>query len=318
MPYLALFDLRFNGNLECFQELIGPVSCALRMSCRDPFYETKYHREPLWTSNMSTDSRRVEQMSLFINQDELGRIFTHLDVPVSSIKTLIVHSGHLYTLSRSEPAWPKPLQAVYLGWLEYLQELDISGVVSESSHIFSNAGSLPNLMRLKCPGRVGIQLIKFMHTPQLRKLTIVESDLVTSGIDPWEFEDLMILATTCDIDKRPPLTSIALEFYPEWKTFFEMVTTYSRPRENQPEIILRSVELPALPHPSILRPLISALRGELVAEKDIPWIPVYPWGKKGCYLCHQSGWKCVNSTGDYCSRHTPDNLAVITTETLGG
>jgi len=170
-------------------------------------------------------------------------------------------------------------------------------------------------MRLKCPSWVASQLIKYVHTPQLRKLTIVESDPVNPGSGRVSLAKLIILATVCDIDTRPPLTCIALEFYPQWNTFLKMVTTYSRPCENQLETILRTVELPGFPHPSILRPLISALRGEQVA---IPPVSVDARKDKGCYFCRLSGWKCIYLTKGYCSRYTPYNLVSITAETLGG
>jgi hypothetical protein len=135
-------------------------------------------------------------------------------------------------------------------------------------------------------------------------------------MDQWNFEHLIILATTYDIDKRPPLSCIALEFYPRWKTFLEMVTAYSRPRENQPETVLRSVELPALPHPSILRLLVSALRGEQVNAKDIPPISANARRDDCCYFCRRSGWKCVYLTDDYCDRHSLHNLVTVTVDTL--
>jgi hypothetical protein len=79
------------------------------------------------------------------------------------------------------------------------------------------------------------------------------------------------------------------------------------------------VELPALPHPSILRPLVSALRGEQIAAKNIPSISVSSQEDEGCNFCHQSGWKCVYLTHDhYCNRHSPHNLVTITAHTLEG
>lgn len=37
MPCLALFDLRFRGDLACFQDIIGSVSCDLHVYCQSLF-----------------------------------------------------------------------------------------------------------------------------------------------------------------------------------------------------------------------------------------------------------------------------------------
>jgi hypothetical protein len=325
MPYLEVFDLRFSGNLPYFQEIIGPVSCDLHVHCQSPFQREPRPSMQLWTRKISTfitdkpstlidpllnPRRRVERMTILISRYQRG-LFGQLNVSISSVKTLIIRVD-----KGASSGFDSRLPSTRLAWLESLQELDIRGVEFYNLYEFSDTGgSLPNLVILKCPIRAAIQLIKY--TPQLRKLTIVESDPVMPITDQWNFDNLMILATTNGIDRWPPLSSIALEFYPRWKAFLDMVTMYSRPHENQRETILRSVKLPALPHPSVLRPLVSALRGQRVAAKHIPSISVSSWQNKGCDFCHQSRWKCVHLTKGYCGRHSLRNLVTITADTLG-
>jgi hypothetical protein len=329
MPYLALFDLRFSGDLACFQDIIGPISCNLRVHCRSPFQGQASPSKSFCRKNIPSHimdkiapeigppvkpSGRVEQITVLIGRYGLQRIFTQLNIPVSSIKTLIVrvHKAAGDDLD-STPLFTR------LDWLETLQELDITGVIPYNSNIFSNTGiSLPNLVTLKCPIWVASQLIRYVHTPQLRELTIVGSDPIMSKMDQRDLEHLIIQTTNDDINKWPQLSSIAIEFYPRWKTFLEMVTMYSRPHENQRETILRRVGLPALPHPSILQPLVSALRGGHSAAKNIPSIPFHARRYESCDFCHRSGWKCAYLMKNYCDRHSLLNLTTITSDTLGG
>jgi hypothetical protein len=292
------------------------------MYCKNPF-QRKPSLKQLWAKNMAETSmfgrpvkpgRRVERMTIIIGRHPREGILSQLNVPISSLKTLIIRFDQV---TDSHFDWS--LRSTRPAWLDSLQELDIRGVEFNNLYSLSNTGgSLPNLVILKCPILAAIQLIKYTYAPQLRKLTIVESDPEMSGADRSNFEDLIILLTNDDIVKWPELSCIALEFYPQWNTFLKMVTMYSRPRENQPETVLRSVELPAFPHPSILRSLVSALHGERVAMMNIPSISFGSRENEGCDFCRQSGWKCVYLTKGYCDRHSPYNLVSIIAETSIG
>jgi hypothetical protein len=249
-------------------------------------------------------------MTILIDHHQRQDTFSRLNTPISSLKALLIRvnnvaDGLLESMQR--PTRP--------AWLQYLQELDIRGVEFNNRHDFSDVdGPLPNLVILKCPVLVAIRLIKY--TPQLRELTIAKSDFAKPITDPWNFNHLIILATAYDINKRPPLTRIALEFYPRWNTFLEMLTMYCQPRKNKQDVILRSVELPAVPHLSILRPLMSALHGERVAAKSDLSILLSSW--EGCNYCRRSGWKCRYLKKDYCDRHSPYDLITITSDTSVG
>jgi hypothetical protein len=330
MPYLALFDLRFSGDLACFQDIIGPISCNLRVHCQSPFQGQASSSEPFCRNNIPSYNMDkiateigppvnscgpVEQLTVLIGRYGLQRIFTQLKIPVSSVKTLIVRVPEAAgdDLDSITPLFTP------LGWLASLQELDITGLIPYNSNIFSNMGiSLQNLVILKCPIWVASQLIRYVHTPQLHELKIAGSDPIMSRMDQRDFEHLMIQATNDDINKWPQLSSVAIEFYPRWKTFLEMVSMYSRPHENQRETILRRVGLPAFPHPSILQPLVSALRGEHSAAKNVPSIPFHARRYESCDFCHRSGWKCAYLMKNYCDRHSLLNLTTITSDTLGG
>jgi hypothetical protein len=323
MSYLAVFNLRFTGELASFQDIVGLVSCNVHVYCSRPFQSDPNPKQP-WVKNVEDKTsfmaplvkpgRQVERMALLIDRYELHKVFSQLTIAVSSLNTLIIRAN-----KERHDNFGDRLPSTRLAWLESLQELDIRDVEFDFSYeIGDTIGALPNLVVLKCPVKVARQLLKYVHTPRLRQLTIVASPLESSIADWPNFVYLLMLDMPYDIDKRPPLSSIALEFYPGWTRFLIMVSAYSQPHKNRPEATLRSVELPGLPHPSILRPLVSALRGEYVPLENIPSISFRSPEDEGCDLCHYSGWKCVRSTNDYCSRHSPRNLVTITANSLEG
>lgn len=143
-------------------------------------------------------------MTILIGHFQLQSIFTQLTISVSSLKTLIIRADEA-----ANSGFDRMLPSARLTWLQSLREMDIRGVDFHILYDFSNtSGSLPNLMTLKCPIRVAIQLIKYVLTPQLRKLTIVESHPAAPRMDRHKFEDLIILATNDEIIQWPELNCL--------------------------------------------------------------------------------------------------------------
>lgn len=123
-----------------------------------------------------------------------------------------------------------------------------------------------------------------------------------------KFVEIITKLDTRSLPRCPAFRAIRAPQYLPWKALFKLAQ-FSTKRLVHPDGFM--IQLPSLPYPSILFPLVSILRGEQPAyDGSFPtWISRTEYNAMsldamvGCYQCHIGGWRCKTLNYPTCWRH---------------
>lgn len=167
--------------------------------------------------------------------------------------------------------------------------------------------SFPYLTKISCAIEPATLLVRLISTPALETITIKTTS--SRYHQRIKFEEL---AKTLGQNACPRLNTLAVEYFPPWKCFFELMNCLHR---NRGSMVGFTVKLPAFPHPSIMRYLVDVLKGvngpplmdnTLTRGTQVRADRFY-------HHCLGGGWSSCSSIP--CRRVVNDGMAEITVDT---
>lgn len=219
------------------------------------------------------------------------------------VTTLVIRQGSflLETITYQSPrSWY---------WCSLLQDITIE--VAPHFQDFQDLAkgfTLPNLTTLTCPPKVASLFIEWNWISHLRRLTLRRRG---SRYDVYrETQQLFQLCFDVQVSSHLHLEILALEFYPEWSVLLQFISIYASKTEGSDlGSRLSCLQLPAKPHISILRAIVSALESMNWTE------PIIPDNDADirCDYCKRSGRDCLGQVrGEFCRLHSQESLISIT------
>jgi len=177
----------------------------------------------------------------------------------------------------------------------------------------ANRSRFANLTELRCLPQVADWIIREFDMPNLQALTLTGNEDGT--LDPsWTITSWPLLSCA---DTLVQLTTLGLEGTPVWYGLINFLRKFNQ----SPGKGISTLKLPGLPHPSILTPLVRALRKEptgdipkLAGREDDDYDPDIEFG---CVSCFKSGWTCYEQVQN-CERFSVSNMISISKDTAFG
>ena len=170
------------------------------------------------------------------------------------------------------------------------------------------SNKLAFLVDIRCLPRQITDLIANYELESLRSLTLCDNQYEGA-------EYLVKLASTLirRADTLPHLITISIEYAVAWRPLIELLGSFGKPEGRG----ISTLNVPFLPHPSILQEIVSALNsgrsGYSTDYLDRNWEEYErrDRGTPGCWECFRSRWTCFGTERE-CTRFSRGHIVSIT------
>lgn len=288
--------------LHLFQ--VPDIDC-LKYSKHDSVEFQVEYRKGGPTSNKSTGGRNIRSI-IFDCVPAKGTL-----PPCSPNHITINEVAYVDRLIKTRslhPVWPDQVQILDLGECS-IDSTSLGTLYPMQSTIVFVPRGLPLIVTsLRCAPNVADEMMTNFGLPRLETLTLTL---------PLEEQDPLPSKLIKQRRTLKALIVLRLESIPSsWDGVIHLLVAFNRDRERGGGI--SRIELPGLPHPSILRGIIQALGGKLddyftfSAQRESR--SHLRGTKTGCQSCSQSGWACFD--GALCTRFSKTNMVSITKDML--
>jgi hypothetical protein len=165
------------------------------------------------------------------------------------------------------------------------------------------------LRTLRCNESVANELVRRFDTPCLHSITLVAAT---------NYDMLLNLLPTTLLEhasRLKQLKILGMERIPDWSALFGFLSNFKKLQRT-----ISTINLPGMPHPSILQLLVDALRGGSPVHETAELRQKFDEKSENdqniCYRCFMNGFLCYDRQG--CQRFWPGNIVSITKDTVIG